>query len=272
VLYKKVRVLIGKPPTLADVTAGTSQATKKMFAEAFGVSEDSVYVSGYPRNDMLLEAKANKDQLKNKINDLSTFQKIAIWMPTFRKHRSGFYQDGVEVGNPFYIENFKIARFNDLLAQNNALCLMKPHPFAPKYEDYHHLSNIRFIDDKWITGRNLTLYELLGCTDLLISDVSSVIIDYLLLDQPVICVCTDFEEYRETRGFYFDDIENWLPSRINKTQDNFFEHLEQTLKNEPDPFRQKRERLKKYFFDYYDSRSTERLVKHVLETKGKVSA
>src|SRR5699024_8224238 len=112
--------------------------------------------------------------------------------------------------------------------------------------------------------QGLTLYQLLGCTDLLISDVSSVIIDYMLVDQPIICVFTDFEEYKKTRGFYFDDIENWMPSRINKTQESFFEHLENILRNDVDPSSEKREKLKNYFFDHHDAGSTERLVRHVI--------
>jgi hypothetical protein len=263
IFYKKIAMLCGNPPLLADITVGTSVLTKKMFSEAFGVSEDSVYISGYPRNDMLFEAQKNKGHIKKRIPGVSPFQKIAIWMPTFRNNTLG-YKDGVEVGNPFYIENFDISSFNNLLKENNTLCLLKPHPSAPKYKDYRNVSNVRFIDNMWIAEQGMTLYHLLGCTDLLISDVSSVIIDYMLLDQPIICVSTDFEEYRASRGFYFEDIENWIPGRINTNQEMFFEDLENVIKNGEDPSKQKREKLKKYFFDHQDEHSTERLAKYVL--------
>jgi CDP-glycerol glycerophosphotransferase (TagB/SpsB family) len=250
---------------------GTSQPTKKMFSQAFGVHEDSVFISGYPRNDMLLEAQKDKECLKKKITDLTTFKKVVIWMPTYRKNMRGKgREDGVEIGNPFYIKDFNITYFNEILRKSNTVCLVKPHPNAPMYKDFKSLSNVYFIDNKWISHQGVTLYQLLGCTDVLISDISSVIVDYMLLDQPIICVSTDFVEYKETRGFYFDDIEDWIPSRINTNQDDFFDHLNNVLRDAADPSRQKRERLKKYFFDDHDAGSTQRIVDHALNLKTEI--
>lgn len=70
----------------------------------------------------------------------------------------------------------------------------------------------------------------------------------------------DFEEYRQSREFYFVDIENWMPSRLNKNQESFFKHLEDILKNGADPQSQKREKLKNYFFDHQDAHSSGRLM------------
>ena len=56
--------------------------------------------------------------------------------------------------------------------------------------------------------RSLSLYELLGATDLLISDISSVVIDYLLLDRPIIHAFSDLGEYESSRGFTVEPIES----------------------------------------------------------------
>src|SRR6476619_8350307 len=98
---------------------------------------------------------------------------------------------------------------------------------------------------------------------MLISDVSSVIIDYLLLDQPVICFSSDFEEYKKTRGFYFDNMEDWLPGRLICNQTDFFNYLKLLLTTGKDPDEQKRMKLKDAFFTFKDAKSTERLIKHV---------
>jgi CDP-glycerol glycerophosphotransferase (TagB/SpsB family) len=269
VLYKKVRTLIGNDPILADITVATSEQTKPMFSEAFGVTENKVFISGYPRNDMLLEAKKGKDSIKKSIADLSDYKRIAIWMPTYRKSvkSSEGSQDGVEVGNPFYINDFKVITFNNLLKENGTLCLVKPHPNALEYAGTENLSNIRFINDEWISDQGITLYQLLGATDLLISDVSSVIIDYMLMDQPIVCMSADFEEYRDSRGFYFEDIENWIPSTIISNQEDFFNYMESILSDGEDPSKEKREKLKKYFFDDYDAGSTKKLVEHAFNLK-----
>lgn len=45
--------------------------------------------------------------------------------------------------------------------------------------------------------------EILNAFDVMISDYSSIVFDYLLLDRPVIYLIPDYEEYRSQRGFVF---------------------------------------------------------------------
>ena len=269
ILYKKIGLLLGGRPIPAHVTVGTSVLTQKMFSEAFGVPEASVFVSGYPRNDHLLQGQANKKQIKLKLGGaLEGYKQVMIWMPTFRKNMNkAGWQDGIESGNPFYIENFDVAQFNQILKASNAYCLVKPHPMAVKYADVGNLSHMKFIDDQWISDQGLTLYQLVGSTDVLISDVSSVVIDYLLLDQPILCVSTDFEAYKQNRGFYFEAIEDWLPGPVLSSQALFFGELEALLKTGRDGYVRRRKKLKKAFFMHHDARSTERLVQHVLDSR-----
>jgi CDP-glycerol glycerophosphotransferase len=265
ILYKKIGLLLGGRSIPAHVTVGTSALTRKMFAEAFGVPEAKVYVSGYPRNDQLLEGKANKTAVREQVDArLHRYKKVLIWMPTFRKNmnKTG-WQDGIESGNPFYIDNFEVQHFNRILKESNSFCLVKPHPMAVKYENNVNLSHMTFIDDQWISERGVTLYQLVGSTDLLISDVSSVVIDYLLLDQPILCVSTDFETYKKNRGFYFEAIEEWLPGPVLSSQEMFFEALQGVLKTGKDAYACKRQKLKQEFFTHHDARSTERLVQYV---------
>lgn len=269
ILYKRIRCLLGRSPLPANITVGTSELTSKMFAEAFGVPESSVLKSGYPRNDIMLRSKAKKNVLIQHIDEqLNIFNKIIVWLPTYRKNSNRDKQpDGSEVNNPFYIKDFDARRFNQLLKDHNTLCLLKPHPAAPAYQTNEKYKNLQHISDEWLSDHKITLYHLLACSDMLISDVSSVIIDYLLLDQPVVCMSEDFEEYKQTRGFYFDDIENWLPTKIIRKQKDFFNYLEYLLKNGDDPFKEKRIELKDKFFKYQDAHSTKRLVEHVFGLK-----
>lgn len=270
ILYKRVGVLNGRPPMPAQITVGTSELTRMMFSKAFGVPKETVFVSGYPRNDVLIRSKNEKTILKDKIDDqLNSFDKIIIWLPTYRKHvrdnSQDGKQDGKEVGNPFYIQDFDVEYFNSLLKEYNTLCIVKPHPMASKYDTSYNLDHLLFVDDEWISQQGITLYQLIGCTDILISDVSSVIIDYILLDQPIVCISADFDAYKATRGFYFEDIGNWIPTQINQNQTDFFNYLKLVLSTNTDPFEEKRKRLKNEFFTYHDDLSTKRLVDYVFE-------
>ena len=44
----------------------------------------------------------------------------------------------------------------------------------------------------------------------MITDYSSVFLDYYLLDRPVAFTINDYEEYKEKRGFVFDDIKSLM--------------------------------------------------------------
>ena len=46
--------------------------------------------------------------------------------------------------------------------------------------------------------------ELFPCADVLITDYSSLLFDYILLDKPFVIYAPDYEAYRRTRGFYED--------------------------------------------------------------------
>ncbi len=273
VLYKNIRMLRGKGEEgiHADITVGTSPLSQKMFSEAFGVRESSVFISGYPRNDLMLRAQKDKKAIISTLRpDLRSYNKILFWMPTYRRvpgQAESNWRFGLELTNPFQVRDFDVERFNDLLKAQNTLCLLKPHYFYVSDKNVKKYSNILMIDDEWILKQGITLYHLLGCVDILISDFSSVIIDYILTDRPVVCFCSDLEEYKQRQGLYFEDFEQWLPTKLIQDQEAFFQFLYLLLTSETDPFKEKRMQLKKEFFTYHDDRSAERLIKHIFGDK-----
>jgi CDP-glycerol glycerophosphotransferase (TagB/SpsB family) len=263
--HKKIAMLRGKKGIFANYTVATSELTQTAFTESFGVPRDTVLISGYPRNDIMLRASKNKDVLKKQLKgNLSAYDKIIIWLPTRRKDQVGSNTvDGIPVDNAFQIDNFDVGKYNELLVKHNVLCMVKPHPFDYREEEEQQYSNILTINDEWIWSQGITLYDLTACTDIMVSDVSSIIVDYLLLDQPVICFSTDFDDYKNSRGFYFEDIENWLPSQLVRNEGEFLNYLEAILSTGLDPSEQKRLDLKNAFFTHHDAGSTKRLLETI---------
>ncbi|MGO3184227.1 MAG: CDP-glycerol glycerophosphotransferase family protein [Aequorivita sp.] len=264
--YKKLRMARGGAGIYADITLATSKLEKKAFSEFFGVRMESIFISGYPRNDMMLKAQKEKIELKRKCRlGLENYNKIVIWMPTFR--RSNKIGEGFDVSkiNAFNIADFDIHKFNEELKQRNAVCLLKLHYFYSKDNTFEKYSNIKLINDEALLEDGLLLYQLLACTDILITDFSSVQIDYTLLDQPIIAFSKDVADYKKTQGLYFEDIENWLPTKLIEDDTSFFNHLNFLLENNEDPYVEKRRKIRDVFFKYNDDRGSERLVAHVLK-------
>jgi len=72
---------------------------------------------------------------------------------------------------------------------------------------------------------NVQLYPLLGNTDFLLTDYSSVWIDYDILNKPIGFVMNDIEEYRNDRGLMFDDLEKQLPGSILSNTNQLFDFI-----------------------------------------------
>lgn len=265
ILYKKVKKLRGYPGVPAHVTVATSPLTQIMFSAAFGVPENDMVISGYPRNDVLLNSKNEKFSILNRLDgNLKSFKKVILWMPTFRQSTINVLaQDGRIMDNPFNLDLFDVYQFNELLKSHDSICLVKPHPAAQNIKGFNDLSNLKYIDDKWIVRQGITLYQLVGCSDMLISDLSSIIADYLLLDNPVLCVCSDLDTYQNTRGFYFENIEDWLPGKVINNQQELSELLSSLLTTGIDACEAKRKGIKDLFFSQKDCLSTKRLVEYV---------
>ena len=86
------------------------------------------------------------------------------------------------------------------------LLIFKGHPAQPiDVSIKKELTNFLVIDNDWVAQQNIQLYELLGKTDALITDYSSVYYDYLLTDKPVGLTVDDIDDYIKSRGFVYDN-------------------------------------------------------------------
>lgn len=261
---KRIGLTRGSSGIPADLTLATSEITQKIFSDAFGVPLKSVVVAGYPRNDVMLRAKMDKLAIKSRLEgELNRFDKTIIWLPTFRTDLANNLVNGRPVNNPFQIDGFDADAFNKFLAERNVLCIVKPHPLDFHRNSAGAYSNIKVINDEWMLKQEITIYHLAACSDILVSDISSIILDYLLIDQPVLCFSTDFDEYKKDRGYTFDDIENWLPGKLLRDQAEFTAYLAGILSTGTDPWEAQRKKLKTAFFKYHDANSTKRLLEHV---------
>ncbi|MGO3184228.1 MAG: CDP-glycerol glycerophosphotransferase family protein [Aequorivita sp.] len=276
--YKKMAKGRGRGSTgiPADLTIGTSKLCCEMFSEFFDVPLESVVITGYPRNDMMLNAQKDRAKLREKlVSKLGNYKHFVIWMPTYRLIMGSEVEgtDRMPAGKEmeregiFQMRNFDAERFNAILKENNALCLVKPHQLFSTNIDESYLSNIKLINNDWIFERDMSLYQFLACTDALISDYSSVMIDYSLLDNPVFCVADDLEEYKKTQGLYFDDHENWVPTELFQNQDDFLKAIEHFLSTGEDSYQVKRHKIRDVYFKYLDNQSSKRIVDFAFENK-----
>ena len=159
---------------------------KDIYADAFDVNSDQVYVTGLPRIDELLDKKRQKDQVDKLYAKYPRFKnkKCILYAPTFRGH----------MVKGFQVASFDISKVLDILGDEYCI-LYKFHPLLPDI----HIDHKRAVD-----CHDEDLYALMHVSDVLISDYSSVILDYSLLDKPMIGYIDDVEDYDQTVGFNLD--------------------------------------------------------------------
>jgi CDP-glycerol glycerophosphotransferase (TagB/SpsB family) len=108
-----------------------------------------------------------------------------------------------------------------------------------------------------VTDLAIDTQELLNISDLLITDYSSCVVDYLLLDRPIIFYLYDDYEKVEENDLYFK-LEDHAPGGITNNESQLLIEIDKAFSNE-DYFLGKRQEMSKLFNKYNDGLSSERM-------------
>lgn len=260
--FKAIGKTMGMEGRSDSFLVATSDFTREVFAHAFGMPDDRVIVTGQARTDRML----NVD--RHAIWDLAfpgtpRPRQVFLWLPTFRSTPFlGDRVDGEIFSNTFNCRDFSESAFNALLKSKDAVCLVKPHPMAA-HLGHANSSNLFFINENWLQDRKLSLYQLAGSADCLISDVSSIIADFMLLDRPIVLLFEDIESYKNSRGFSFNPITDFLPAEVARDFDGFLAEMEVVLAGK-DPYEARRSELKRLFFDHTDAGAADRILNYAM--------
>lgn len=211
-----------------DYITSTSEFFKEKLSFAFNIPLEKVINLGIPRNDILLKGK--NDLIRSKLGNAKN---IIAWLPTYRKSVVGEIRlDGQTAKNVFNMPDLDIETLNQSLKDMDIIAVVKPHPMAMNHEsskNINNYSNIKFIDEKWLLKHNTTLYEVMAQSDLLVTDVSSVLIDYLVLERPIICHFPDIDTYKGSRGLIWDFDPNQYAIPIATSQEQLLDALKNNL-------------------------------------------
>lgn len=198
---------------LLSPSPACSQSLRSAFAlDRFGKA-DIIRETGYPRNDMLVNADAEHIAVLRGKFGVPAGKRVMLYAPTFRddKHVSGVGYTG-SVMLDFDALRERIG--------GEWVVLFRPHYFIADSFDFSKYGG--FVLN---AAKADEIAELMLVSDVLITDYSSVMFDYANLRRPMLFYMYDFEQYRdEIRGFYFGVDE--LPGPIVKTQPELEEELD----------------------------------------------
>lgn len=163
--------------------------------EKFGYPEGNVIYTGFPRFDNLYNNKVNNNQIlimptwRNWLGrDTNILGKKTIFEET------DFYKNWSEFLNK--------EEFIDYIESNNIRILFYPHMNMQKFLDKFSTKS-KNIE---IVGMNKDIQTILKESSLMITDYSSVYMDFAYMEKPIIYFQFDYEEYRKKQyqDGYFD--------------------------------------------------------------------
>ena len=189
----------------------TSHELIPLMARSFAVSEDKIKVWGQPRNDGLFQKNDCREILGQLFPDLPEYTKTVLYAPTFRDYGQ------VQL---FPFKDFDQEQLEAFLDKKNMLLFIRTHVAEQGSAAPYLGKRIRFLGNEQaedVTG-------ILNIFDCLITDYSSIYIDYLLTDKPMIFLPYDRQQYLDGRGMNFD-YDDVTPGPKPETFNDFLDAL-----------------------------------------------
>lgn len=218
-----------------EVVVTTSHRMIPVMSRSFMVEPERIQVWGQPRNDMLFHRQDSREVLHRMYGSkddtdevLPRYQNLILYAPTFRDH---------EPTKLFPFPEFEgnqmegIHSLLDFLEEQKILLCIRLHLYDQSAYDWLKKmdvsgSRIRFLNE----DRADDIMEVLNIFDMLITDYSSIYIDYLLTGKPVMFLPYDREEYLKERGMNFD-YDQVTPGPKPKTLKEFLNSVYELLYN-----------------------------------------
>ena len=187
---------------ITDLMISNSCQTSEIYRRAFWYKGE-ILECGSPRNDIFFE---NEEKYKEKVSSYFKIQgkKIALYAPTFRNN---FATD------VFKLDYVKLKTNLEKKYGGEWVVLVRLHPNNIADADTFMTYNDEIIN---ATGYSV-MQELLVASDVLITDYSSCMFDFVTTGKKCFLYATDVEEYRKERDYYFDL--NELPFPLAENND-----------------------------------------------------
>ena len=197
-----------------DYLVAQSPWAAPVLADAFGYSGETIAL-GYPRNDSLFQGDMSESRrlMVRRYLGVGEGQTAVLYAPTWRddkKSSSGHY------AQTLYLDYGQF----DRKYGKNVVILQRGHVNTAFARTGNYPANV--VDVNLYPDIN----DLYLASDILVTDYSSAMFDYIVTGKPIIYLAPDLSRYRDvTRGFYFD-FERIAPGPIVSTTQKVIDAIE----------------------------------------------
>ncbi len=163
--------------------------------EAFGCTTKKMLPLGYPHYDVILKGSEEAREYRKELLNKSGSERLILWYPVEK-----YTFNEVETQK---LDEFCREHRVHILTKNTVLKAEK-----------NSLTNITKLTNAFLEKPGKNIYAILHEADVLISDYSSLLVDYLLLNRPMGYLLTDLDEKKK---WIFEGYPDFLPGEHIKT-------------------------------------------------------
>lgn len=234
-----------------DYLIAPNKYSADIMSRAFRKDTNQMMLTGYPRNDILINyTPEDIARIKGDLG-LDPNKKLVLYAPTWR-------DDEFVKAHEFTAQlRLDLAELQDRFG-SDVTFLIRTHYMIANSLDLTQFTNAVNVSDYQ------DISELYLISDVLITDYSSVMFDYSILRRPIIFYTYDLEQYAGTiRGFYFD-FTKAAPGKLVKTTTEVGDELADIFTNgwQPD---QQYINFTERFDEWMDGKASERVVNELFD-------
>ncbi len=225
-----------------NMVSVSSNGIRGIYADAFDIDVHKVKALGCPRTDAFYDTKQMEETKEKVYEKYPEFRDsyVILYAPTFR-----------DIGDDR--TQFKPDLDFDRLSKEllpDQMFIICPHPVMKNKIVEKSYDNIKVI-------RDFSTNDMMLVSDMLLTDYSSVIFEYVLLRKPIAFYCYDLLNYN--RGFYLNYPDD-LPGDVFENQSDLTAYLRSS---EKDTLTEKYEQFIEKYMAACDGHSSERIAEMI---------
>ncbi len=241
----------------------TEQNTNHLFSKYLGCDMSKILPLGYPRNDLLLHNIGVGTD--NPYCKKEGIKKVIIWMPTFRQSINKRLSENLcdtSTGLPLLDSEMELRNLDDYLSMKDVIIIIKIHHLQAEKDLFKKtFNNIIILTDEILAKDNIQLYQIVGKTDALITDYSSILFDYMLTDKPIGFILDDIDKYKKSCGFLIEDPKSVMKGEHIYDISQLYNFIDD-IENNIDKYRTERNNLREKIHIADNASACENIVRY----------
>ncbi|MFO7878457.1 MAG: CDP-glycerol glycerophosphotransferase family protein [Bacteroidales bacterium] len=230
------------------ITSTSEYYSKHLYSNAFRYK--NILPLGQPRNDIFFRNPQGLDLINTDKKIYTQLQyyksqlkaKVILYTPTYRKNLSMDLLDMDEI--------------NRFAEKNNLLFVIKHHVLTKvsSRQEYSRIFHYNKYKD---------IYPLMCISDLMMTDYSSIVMDYIIRDKPMVFFIPDYEQYKKSEAGLRQDFLEMSPGPKVYNMDDLYAVLKTELLTEGANYMEARQTISEVAYKHKDGKSSERIYQYI---------